>query len=369
MTFLRSAGFIYKQIMKKNKSQKAKILIVDDIAPAGNVVHKKMTDEGYECVEAKDNNEALALLAGQHFELILLDIMTKGKGGREILPEIVEKYPDTAVIMAASPDDTELAIEAMKIGAYDYVIKPVQLNELPVRVWKALERRNLRIKNREYELSLEKRVEAQTQQIRKAFQNSIKSLAYALEARDEYTGGHSQRVSQYARLIADRLGATRKQIEKIEQAALVHDIGKIGIRESVLMKTTELTEEEYQHIAAHSVIGEHILRPAIDDEDILKMVRHHHERFDGKGYPDGLSNIQIPHGARILAVADMYDAMTSDRPYRDAVSPGAAVTELKKQTGYMFDPVVVNAFFRILSSEYEYTTRRPIISFNLLNIR
>lgn len=349
--------------------KKAKILIVEDIASTRNVIHKKMTDEGYECIEAIDNNEAIALLVEQPFQLVLLDITMKGKSGWEALLEITEKYPDTAVIMATSPDDTALAIEAMKIGAYDYVIKPIQSNELPIRIWKALERRNLRIKNREYELSLEKRVESQTQQIRKAFQNSIKSLAYALEARDEYTGGHSQRVSQYAHLIADRLGTTRKQIEKIEQAALVHDIGKIGIRESVLMKTTELTDDEYQHIAAHSVIGEHILRPAIDDEDILKMVRHHHERYDGKGYPDGLSNIQIPHGARILAVADMYDAMTSNRPYRSAVSPESAITELKRQTGYMFDPVVVNAFFRILSSEYEYIKQRPIISFNSLNVR
>jgi putative two-component system response regulator len=292
-----------------------------------------------------------------------------GKSGREVLPEIVKKYPDTAVIMATSPDDTELAIEMMKMGAYDYVIKPIRLSELPIRVNKALERRSLLIKNRKYEISLEKKAGEQTRQIREAFQNSIKSLAYALEARDEYTGGHSQRVSQYAQLIANRLGTSHKYVEKIKQAALVHDIGKIGIRESVLMKTTELTEDEYQHIAAHNVIGEHILRPAIDDEDILKMVRHHHERYDGKGYPDGLSGMQITQGARVLAVADIYDAMTSNRPYRSAVTPEVAINELKRQTGYMFDPLVVNAFFQIMSGEYEYTRQRPIISFNPLNTK
>jgi HD-GYP domain-containing protein (c-di-GMP phosphodiesterase class II) len=121
------------------------------------------------------------------------------------------------------------------------------------------------------------------------------------------------------------------------------------------MKSTNLIDEEYRHIAAHSVIGEHILRPAIDDEDILKMVRHHHERYDGKGYPDGLSSIQIPHGARIPAVSDMYDAMTSNRPYRNAVGPEIAINELKRQTGFMFAPLVVNAFFQIMSGEYEYT--------------
>jgi HD-GYP domain-containing protein (c-di-GMP phosphodiesterase class II) len=295
--------------------------------------------------------------------------MVPHQSGRKLILELIQRYPDTAIITMTSPVNIEPAVEMMKMGAYDYVIKPVRLNELPIRIWKTLERRNLRIRNREYELSLEKRVEAQTRQIRKAFQNSIKSLAYALEARDEYTGGHSQRVSQYAYLIANRLGTTRKQIEKIRQAALVHDIGKIGIRESVLMKKEDLTDDEFQHIAAHSVIGEHILRPAIDDDDILKMVRHHHERYDGKGYPDGLSGVQIPQGARVLAVADMYDAMTSNRPYRNAVSPESAISELKRQTGYMFDPVVVNAFFQILSGAYEYTRQRPIISFNPLNTR
>ena len=155
--------------MGKDQPKKAKILIVDDIASVRTAIHKKMTDEGYSCVEVGDGNEALALLAKQRFEMVLLNIMMPGTSGREVLPEIVRNYPDTAVIMATSPDDTELAIEAMKMGAYDYVIKPIGLNELPVRVWKALERRSLRIKNREYELSLERRVEAQTQQIRKSF--------------------------------------------------------------------------------------------------------------------------------------------------------------------------------------------------------
>lgn len=353
--------------MGKSRSKKVKVLVVDDIASIRIVIRKKMTDEGYECVEAKDGNEALAILAGQSFELVLLDILMPGKTGREVLPEIVKNYPDTAVIMATSLDDTELAIEMMKMGAYDYVIKPVGLDELPIRVRKALEKRELYIKNREYELSLEKKVEEQTRQIRRAFLNSIQSLAYALEARDEYTGGHSQRVSQYAYLIAGRLGIEHAQIEKIKQAALVHDIGKIGIRESVLLKKTNLTDDEYEHIAEHSVIGERILQPAIDDEEILKMVRHHHERYDGKGYPDGLSGMEIPRGARVLAVADMYDAMTSDRPYRKAVSPDIAIAEIKRQTGHMLDPLVVNAFFKIVEDEQGSAFQRQILDVPICN--
>ena len=148
-------------------------------------------------------------------------------------------------------------------------------------------------------------------------------------------------------LICRRLGLGQDYVEKVTLAGLVHDIGKIGIKEAILMKTDQLTEDEYSHIMAHSVIGEHILRPAIDDQEILKIVRHHHERYNGSGYPDGLTRQQIPLGARILAVADIYDAMTSDRPYRKAMSPVVAIDELKKQIRHMYDPVVVDAFFQI----------------------
>ena len=150
-------------------------------------------------------------------------------------------------------------------------------------------------------------------------------------------------------LISQRLGVPQDFTEKITLAGLVHDIGKIGIKESILMKKDRLTDEEYTHITAHSVIGEHILRPAIEDEEILKMVRHHHERFNGTGYPDGMTGESIPLGARILSVADIYDAMTSDRPYRKAMKPEVAIAELKKESGHMFDPRVVEAFFHIVS--------------------
>jgi putative nucleotidyltransferase with HDIG domain len=251
--------------------------------------------------------------------------------------------------MITSRNDAETVIETMKIGACDYIIKPVNLNELPIRIRRALDQRRLEVENKEYRLRLEDKVREQTEKIHSAFLNSITSLAFALEARDKYTSGHSQRVSKIALLICRRLGLPQDYVEKVTLAGLVHDIGKIGIKESILMKEGPLTEEEYSHIMAHSVIGEHILRPAIDDEEILKIVRHHHERYNGSGYPDGLSRQQIPLGARILAVADIYDAMTSDRPYRKALSPVTAIAELKEQTGHMFDPVVVDAFFQIAS--------------------
>ena len=172
----------------------------------------------------------------------------------------------------------------------------------------------------------------------------ITPLALALEARDKYTSGHSQRVSNIALMISRKLEINQGSIRKIELAGLVHDIGKVGIKESVLTKRDKLTDEEYAHISAHSLIGENILRAVIDDEEILKIVRNHHERYDGSGYPDGLSGEDIPLGARILAVADTYDAMTTDRPYRKALSHETAIAELKEQSGIQLDPAVVDVF-------------------------
>jgi putative two-component system response regulator len=173
-------------------------------------------------------------------------------------------------------------------------------------------------------------------------------VSYALEAIDKYTGGHSLRVYDIAGLISEEMGMGRNSINKVKLAGLVHDIGKIGIEESVLTKEGKLTDEEYTRVSAHCVIGERILGLAIDDEEILKIVRNHHERYDGAGYPDGISGEAIPLGARILAVADTYDAITSDRPYRRAASHREAVAELRVQSGLQLDPLVVEVFSRMV---------------------
>ncbi len=172
----------------------------------------------------------------------------------------------------------------------------------------------------------------------------ITLVSYALEAIDRYTSGHLMRVSDIAGLISEEMGMGGEPTEKIRFAGLVHDIGKIGIEESVLTKKGKLTDEEYAHVSAHSIIGERILGLAINDEEILKVVRNHHERYDGAGYPDGIYGEDIPLGARILAVADTYDAMTSDRPYQKAASHREAVAELKMQSGFQLDPLVVEVF-------------------------
>jgi len=339
--------------MTKNPANTERILIVNDLAPFRKFISRMLTDKGYKCVSVVDGGTALAMLRKHRFALVLLDIKMPGESGLGVLREISKRHPDTAVIMITSTDDARVAIEMTKMGAYDYIIKPVNLLALLVRVRSALDKRRLLLENREYQLYLEDKVRKQTEKIRRSFLNSITSLVVALEARDQYTSGHSQRVSKMALAISQSLDMARNQTKIIKLAGLLHDIGKIGIKESVLLKQDRLTDEEYSHISAHSVIGERILRPVIDDQEILKIVRHHHERHDGRGYPDGLSGEQIPWGARILAVADTYDAMTSDRPYRKALSPRIALDELKRQINTQFDPAVVEAFHTMMSEAME----------------
>jgi putative two-component system response regulator len=278
---------------------------------------------------------------------VILDIKMPGKSGVQLLPEIKAKYPDTAVIMATAVDDTNTAIDCMRKGAYDYITKPFNLEEVSFAVARALERRRLRLENRDYQQHLEQKVEEQAQKIRASFFNAITALAYALEAKDVYTSGHSQRVTEISVAIAKHLGLDKENIEKIRLAGLVHDIGKIGVREAVLNKPGSLSDEEFEHVRLHSVTGERILKPIVDDGEILKAVRHHHERYDGTGYPDGLKGEQIPQLARIIAVADTFDAMTSERPYRKALTKDVACAEVERCRGTQFDPEAADAFLEV----------------------
>ena len=328
-------------------NKQGKILIVDDEEVIRRLLHQKLSSEGYQCQEAGSADEALEKLRSSAVELVLLDIKMPGKSGDELLPEIKAIYPDTAVIMATALVDTRLAIQCMKQGAYDYLTKPFSLDEVILSVDRALERRRLELENRDYQQHLEQKVEAQARRIRSSFLNAITALAYALEAKDKYTSGHSQRVAEISVVIAKEMGLPEHSIERIRQAGLIHDIGTIGVREPVLNKPGRLTDEEFQHVKEHCEMGEHILAPIVEDEEILKMVSGHHERYDGTGYPDRLSGEQIPLGARILAVADTYDAMTSERPYREAMSTEKACTEIECGKGTQFDPEIADAFLRI----------------------
>ncbi len=323
------------------------ILIVDDEKDIRELLYQKLSGEGYHCQKAGSATQALGRLRSNLAELVILDIKMPGKSGIELLPEIKTNYPDTEVIMATGVTDIYIAIRCLKQGAYDYLTKPFNLREVALSVKRALEKRRLALENRDYQQHLERKVEEQTEKIRTTFLNSIAALVHALEAKDKYTSGHSQRVSEISVAIAKELGMVPDSTERIRLAGLIHDIGKIGVRESVLNKQTRLTKLEYRHVANHCKVGGQILSPIVESEELLRIVRHHHERYDGTGYPDGLSGEQIPLGARILAVADTYDAMACERPYRKAIGSEAAYAEIERHKGTQFDPMVADCFLRI----------------------
>ncbi|MBI4283709.1 MAG: response regulator [Chloroflexi bacterium] len=332
--------------MSTAKSASETILVVDDEEAIRRLLQRTLSREGYLCEEAPDAWQAIEELHRNAFDLVLLDIKMPGKTGVELLPEIKASYPDTAVIMVTATAEIDVAIQCMKQGAYDFVTKPFNLDDVLLNVRRALEKRRLELEVREYRQHLEEKVAEQAEKIRASFLNAIRALAYALEAKDSYTSGHSQRVAEISSTIASELGLSEEDIDKVVLAGLVHDIGKIGVKESILNKPGRLTNDELQQVQQHPEIGEHILSPVAGNEDILQFIRNHHAHFDGTGYPDRLKGLHIPLGTRILAVADAYEAMTSERPYRKAMSDEAACAELERGKETQFDPEVVDAFLR-----------------------
>jgi putative two-component system response regulator len=320
-------------------------LIVDDEPRLRQVMVHLMRSDGFQCVEAGNGLEALEQLTKHSVALVLSDLRMPKMDGFELLRELRTRYPDIAVVMITAVADAEIAVSCLAIGASDYVVKPYQLEDVRARVASALEKRRLILENRAYRESLEERVSVQARRLEELFLASVQSLAEALELKDPYTRGHSIRVSYYSTIIARAMGLDGEMLRQIELGGQVHDIGKIGVRESVLNKEGRLTPDEYEHIMTHPVLGWRILAPLLGETPhALNIVRSHHERYDGRGVPDGLKGDAIPVEARIVAAADALDAMTSDRPYRPCeMSLDAVVEELVRNSGTQFDPEVVRA--------------------------
>jgi putative two-component system response regulator len=320
-------------------------LIVDDEPRLRQVMVHLMRSDGFQCVEAGNGLEALEQLTKHSVALVLSDLRMPKMDGFELLRELRTRYPDIAVVMITAVADAEIAVSCLAIGASDYVVKPYQLEDVRARVASALEKRRLILENRAYRESLEERVSVQARRLEELFLASVQSLAEALELKDPYTRGHSIRVSYYSTIIARAMGLDGEMLRQIELGGQVHDIGKIGVRESVLNKEGRLTPDEYEHIMTHPVLGWRILAPLLGETPhALNIVRSHHERYDGRGVPDGLKGDAIPVEARIVAAADALDAMTSDRPYRQCeMSLEAVVEELVRNSATQFDPEVVRA--------------------------
>ncbi len=341
------------------------ILIIDDEEPIRRLLALYLSDE-YTCVTAASADEATALMASSFFNLVMTDITMPGTSGIELCQYIHRAYPETVVIMVSGMTDINYAVEAMRQGAFDYVIKPFDLAHVLMAVKRALRYQVLVAAKRHYEQSLEETVRLRTAELRSLnedlnqmlealYQNyraTLRALAGALEARDFETSGHSDRVVAYSLRLGRELGLSHKELIALEQGALLHDIGKIGVRDSILLKCGALTETEWTEMREHISYGLRI----IDGIDFLRgaapVVGEHHEKFDGSGYPAGLRGEMIHLNARIFAVADAFDAITSDRPYRKSAPYAHARTEIVANVSKHFDPAVVNAFLAVPEGEW-----------------
>lgn len=331
-------------------TEQENILIVDDEETVRRVLRKRLVREGYRCEEASNADEALEKLRSNPHELVIVDIKMPGKSGLELLSEIAASYSETAVVMVTAITEAGVVIQCLKEGAQDYITKPFDLNEVVLSVERALEIRRLELQIKEYQQHLEQKVEEQTKEIRKLFLGAIEALVFALEAKDKYTGGHSRRVTELAVAMGRELGIAHDELEDLRWGALLHDVGKIAVDPAIQNKPGRLTPEEYEHIMLHANIGSGIVKP-VASERVVEMVSHHHDHYDGSGLNQTVGGEDIPLGARVLAVADAFDAMTSDRPYRPALSIDEAIAEIGRCTGTQFDPVVVTAFLKIPAAE------------------
>src|SRR5664279_215861 len=318
-------------------------LIVDDEPSLRSALRRVMHGEGFTCFEASSGSVALDVLDSEDIALVLSDVRMPEMSGPELLREVRSRYPDMAMVMITAVAEVEVAVSCLSMGAMDYITKPFLIDEVRARVAQAMEKRRLTLENKDYQVRLEDKVKVQQDRLESLFLAGIQSLADALELKDPYTRGHSVRVSRFGSATAREMGMDVEFVHSIELGGHLHDVGKIGVREDVLNKHGPLTEEEYAHVMTHPVLGWKILRPLLSDNPVpLNVVRHHHERMDGKGVPDGLGGDEIPVEARIIAVADAFDAMMSRRPYRNGLEYRDTIVELRAGAGAQFDREVVD---------------------------
>ena len=329
-----------------------RILVVDDEEPIREIVASMLGTAGYLCKEAGSGMEALAVLnSGEEFELMLSDLMMADLDGIGLLERTKEKYPDMPVVMVTAVHDISVALAAIRNGAYDYLLKPFEREQLLNTVSRALENRRLKVENRTYQTNLESLVKARTDQLQTAMANlersydiTLETLGDALDLKDRETEGHSRRVTLFTIAIAQALGLPREQITVIARGAFLHDIGKIAIPDRILNKPGKLDPGEMTIMKEHAYHGYQIVKKIPFLAEAADIVYSHQERFDGSGYPRGLKGEQIPLGARIFSVADTLDAITSDRIYRQAQSLTAAREEIARWSGKQFDPEIVKVF-------------------------
>lgn len=334
------------------RSGGARVIVVDDEPSVRAVLIASLGEGPYEIREAADGVEALELLREHGADLVLSDLIMPRMAGLELLDEAKKLDPDIAFIILTGAGTMENAIEALRRSADDYLLKPFEVDEVRLSVERALEHRSLILENRMYQEHLEQRVAAQAEEIEQVFLDALITIANAVEARDGYTGGHVERVTRYAVATGRQLGLSTEVLRRIWVGGLLHDLGKIAIPDEILKKPGELTDEEYEVMKSHPLISASIVERSPYLKPALPGILHHHERWDGSGYPNGLSGEEISIEGRILCVADTYDAIVTTRPYRSSRSSDEAIEELRRCAGTQFDGEVVEAFVEGLAAGF-----------------
>lgn len=344
-----------------------RILVVDDETAVREVLAEGLDAFGYPVRAAASAKDGFEIVRGGEIDLVLSDIEMPGENGISLLKRVKAYDADIDVVMVTGVVDVETALASIRQGASDYLTKPFNLEEVKIVVERTLEKRNLIFENRAYQHRLEEMVEERTREVveksrqiealfvdlERSYESTLHALVTALDFRDNETHGHSRRVVEYAVLVAEAMGVGEPDLSWIRRGAILHDVGKIGVADAILRKPGKLDAAEWAEMKKHPEMGyrmlQHIpfLKPALD------IVYCHQERFDGTGYPRGLKGEEIPIGARIFAVVDTFDAMTSDRPYRAALTIQDAQNEVRRFSGTQFDPAVAGAFLGIPASAWK----------------
>jgi len=332
------------------------VLVVDDEEPIRNALRKYLKQQQFEVHTAGSGDEALQLLRLHKIALMLSDIRMPGTSGIDLVPQALEIEPDLAILMLTAVNDATSAALCMQRGAMDYLTKPIELADLGRAVQRALKRREMLLENRHLNQWLKEEVTTRTHELqreRNRLENvstaTLEALVNALEAKDPYLRGHSARVADLSANLAAELGLSEEDIDRVRMAGRLHDLGKIGTREAVTNKEGPLTPEEFEHVKQHVIIGAQILAPLVHLGDVVAMVRSHHERWDGTGYPDGLRGEEVPMGGRIIAAAEVFDALTTARPYQEKMTPEQAAERMGDLAGTVLDPTVVVGLTRLVA--------------------
>jgi cyclic di-GMP phosphodiesterase len=346
------------------RTDRGRVLIVDDEPGVCGLLAEVLSRAGFQCEGCSSGEEALEALDREAFDVVITDLTMPGISGLSMLERARQKHSEAAFLVATVDDDVRTGVEAMKQGATDYLVKPLQLESVVLSVERAIEIKRLELDLEKRHQNLEREIEERTQELRAAMERveqthdeMIEMLGAALDARDDETAGHALRVTRYALEIAKVMSCPKPLLDEIVQGSFLHDIGKIGIPDAILLKPAELTPQERAVMQAHVEIGYDLVRRSKFMAPAAEIVLNHHERYDGMGYPRGLKGEGIPLGGRIFAIADTLDAMTSDRPYRRALPFEVARAEVVFESGRQFDPKVVQAFLSVPEHVWE-TIRR-----------